>query len=48
MSGRFLKQRINIKFYEKLSPEIKHCAFNMIPKANDEKFAMVTADILTT
>jgi len=42
MSDRFLKQRINIKFCVKLSLEMKHSAFNMIPKA------LETADISTT
>jgi len=42
MSGQFLEQRINIKFCvelrnfcKELSLEMKHCAFNIIPKAND-------------
>jgi hypothetical protein len=47
MSEWFLEQRINIKFYVKLSLEVRYDAFNMIPKAND-KFEMETSDIPTT
>jgi hypothetical protein len=36
MSDRFLEQRINIKFCVTSSLEIKHGAFNVIPKANDK------------
>jgi hypothetical protein len=36
MSDRFLEQQIKIKSCVKLSLEMKHGAFNMIPKAKDE------------
>jgi hypothetical protein len=35
MSDRFLEQRINIKFCVKLSLEMEHGAFSMIPEACD-------------
>jgi hypothetical protein len=35
-SDRILEQRVNIKFCVKMSLEIKHGAFNMIPKAGDK------------
>jgi hypothetical protein len=36
MSNRFSDQRINVKFCVKLSSDMKHGAFNMIPKAKDK------------
>jgi hypothetical protein len=44
---RFLAQRINIKFYVKLSLEMTYCALNMIPKAKTI-FLIEAVDILTT
>jgi hypothetical protein len=35
MTDQFLEQWISIKYCVKLSLELKHCAFNMIPKTND-------------
>jgi hypothetical protein len=39
---RFLEQGINIKFCVKLSLEMKHGAFNMIPKPNDKFFFLLS------
>jgi hypothetical protein len=47
VDGRYIEQRIAIMFCIKSSLQMKHCAINMIPKAN-ENFPMETADIPTT
>jgi hypothetical protein len=47
LSDRFMDQPMNIKFCVNISLEMKHDAFNMMPKAND-KICNGIADIPMT